>query len=58
MALATTAVAALLFVGWVSFLLHVTRDPEVSAPRTIPHTPAAIPDVSDAARPAALSSFQ
>jgi hypothetical protein len=54
---ATTAAVALLFVGWVSFLLHITRTPAgpATAPPTAPESPAAIPDVTDAAaQPAAM----
>jgi FHA domain len=60
-ALATTAGVTLLFVGWVSFLLHVTQDPGPAAPPTAPESPAAMPDITHAApQPAAalLPSFQ
>jgi len=54
LAMATTAAVALLFVGWVSFLLHVTQDPGPAAPPTAPESPAAMPDVTHAApQPAA-----
>ena len=60
-ALATTAAVGLLFVGWVSFLLHVTQDPGPAAPPTAPESPAAMPDITHAApQPAAaiLPAFQ
>jgi pSer/pThr/pTyr-binding forkhead associated (FHA) protein len=58
-AMATTAAIALLFVGWVSFLLHITRDPgPATSPRSVPESPAAMPDVTDATpQPAATLSF-
>jgi hypothetical protein len=59
-AMATTAVIALLFAGWVSFLLHITRDPQgpATAPQTVPESPAAMPDMSGAPQPAAMLPFQ
>jgi len=58
-AVTTTAVIALLFVGWVSFLLHITRDPgPATAPQTVPESPAAMPDVTETTpQPAAMLSF-
>ena len=57
-AMATTAAIALLFVGWVSFLLHITRDPApATPPQGVPESPAAMPDVRDATpQPAAMLS--
>jgi len=54
LAMATTAAVALLFVGWVSFLLHITSDPGPSAPATAPESPAAMPDLPATAQPAAM----
>ena len=61
MAVATTAAVAILFAAWVSFLLHITRDPAAPAtsPRTTPESPAAMPDLTDTTpQPAAMLSFQ
>jgi len=59
LAMATTAAVALLFFGWVSFLLHLTNDP--GTPATAPESPAAMPDLPNpsTAQPATmLPAFQ
>jgi hypothetical protein len=54
MAVATTAAVGLLFVGWCSFLLYITRDPGPAAPRTAPESPAAMPELTQGSQPAAM----
>ena len=64
-ATATTAIVTVLFVGWVAFLLHVTRDPRPTAPPATP-TPRApatprksVPEMTNAAQPAVVfANFQ
>ena len=54
LAMASAAVVGLLFFGWVSLLLHMTRDTGPTAPRPLPKSPAAPTEISDAAQPAAM----
>ena len=54
MAIATTAAVGLLFIGWCSFLLYITRDPGPAAPRTVPESPAAMPKLTEGMQPAAM----
>ena len=54
MALATTAAVGLLFFGYVSLLLYMTSDARTPAPRPLPESPAAMPDLPKADQPAAM----
>ncbi|MEA2710826.1 MAG: hypothetical protein QOF78_3427 [Phycisphaerales bacterium] len=57
MAMASAVVAGLLFFGYVSLLLHLTRDPAPPVPRPMPESPAAIPDQRESSQPAAMIPF-